>query len=200
MDFGECGAWQRAGVGGRTPADDANTTHPWPPSPVYKTSLESLETSDSNPYIYYNMKLQAIIKSGMSEVAEETVWGPTPGVPKWEQARPMQVNAHRVSSPPGTDSARPLTVKKFVTHTTCQDSLGLQEHETYLIMGQISDLWRVKSECVARGGVAPAAVGTQAWAPFPTPGQSLVSKFLLHLSTAVLGFRAALNEGVGCVL
>uniref|UniRef100_A0A8C6FGU0 Complement C3 n=1 Tax=Moschus moschiferus TaxID=68415 RepID=A0A8C6FGU0_MOSMO len=78
---------------------------------VYKTSLESVETSDSNPYIYYNMKLQAIIKSG-------------------------------------TDSARPLTVKKFVTHTTCQDSLGLQEHETYLIMGQISDLWRVKSEYI----------------------------------------------------
>ncbi|OWK12054.1 C3, partial [Cervus elaphus hippelaphus] len=78
---------------------------------VYKTSLESVETSDSNPYIYYNMKLQAIIKSG-------------------------------------TDSARPLTVKKFVTHTTCQDSLGLQEHKTYLIMGQISDLWRVKSEYI----------------------------------------------------
>ncbi|KAI4583850.1 hypothetical protein MJG53_007129 [Ovis ammon polii x Ovis aries] len=78
---------------------------------VYKTSLESVETSDSNPYIYYNMKLQAIIKSG-------------------------------------TDSARPLTVKKFVTHTTCRDSLGLQEHETYLIMGQISDLWRVKSEYI----------------------------------------------------
>lgn len=186
------------GGGGRTSSEDANTTHPWPPSPVYKTSLESVETSDSNPYIYYNMKLQAIIKSGMSEVAEETVWGPTPGAPKWGQARRMQVNTHWVSSPPGTDSARPLTVKKFVTHTTCQDSLGLQEHETYLIMGQISDLWRVKSECVA--GRAPATLGTQAWAPFPTPGQSLVSKFLLHLSTAVLGFRAALNEGVGCVL
>uniref|UniRef100_A0A4W2GX83 Complement C3-like n=1 Tax=Bos indicus x Bos taurus TaxID=30522 RepID=A0A4W2GX83_BOBOX len=78
---------------------------------VYKASLESVETSDSNPYIYYNMKLQAIIKSG-------------------------------------TDSAKPLAVKKFVTHTTCQDSLGLQEHETYLIMGQISDLWRVKSEYI----------------------------------------------------
>ncbi|XP_055400231.1 complement C3-like isoform X2 [Bubalus kerabau] len=33
---------------------------------VYKASLESVETSDSNPYIYYNMKLQAIIKSDTS--------------------------------------------------------------------------------------------------------------------------------------
>ena len=61
---------------------------------MYKASLESVETSDSNPYIYYNMKLQAIIKSGMSKVAEEMVWEPTPGVPKWGQARPMQVNTH----------------------------------------------------------------------------------------------------------
>ncbi|XP_068393147.1 venom factor-like [Eschrichtius robustus] len=76
---------------------------------VYKARLESVETSASSPYIYYNMQLQAIIKSG-------------------------------------TDSAKPLTMKKFVTHTTCHDSLGLQEHETYLIMGQTSDLWRVKSE------------------------------------------------------
>lgn len=51
-----------------------------------------------------------------------------------------------------------------------------------------------------RGWGAPATLGTQAWAPFPTPGQSLVSKFLLHPSTGVLGFRATLNEGVGCVL
>ncbi|XP_026941819.1 complement C3-like [Sagmatias obliquidens] len=76
---------------------------------VYKARLESVETSASSPYIYYNMQLQAIIKSG-------------------------------------TDSAKPLTMKKFVTHATCHDSLGLQEHETYLIMGQTSDLWRVKSE------------------------------------------------------
>lgn len=144
------------GIGGAdTCRLNTNTTYPWPPSPVYKTSLESVETSDSNPYIYYNMKLQAIIKSGMSREAEEMVWGPTPGVPTWGQARPMQANTRWLSSPPGTDSARPLTVKKFVTHTTCRDSLGLQEHETYLIMGQISDLWRVKSECVAGGLLLP---------------------------------------------
>ncbi|XP_065729902.1 complement C3-like [Phocoena phocoena] len=76
---------------------------------VYKARLESVETSASSPYIYYNMQVQAIIKSG-------------------------------------TDSVKPLTMKKFVTHATCHDSLGLQEHETYLIMGQTSDLWKVKSE------------------------------------------------------
>lgn len=52
------------------------------------------------------------------------------------------------SSSPGTDSVTPLTMKKFVSHATCHDSLELQEQETYLIMGQISDLWRVKSEYV----------------------------------------------------
>lgn len=76
---------------------------------VYKARLESVEASTSNPYIYYNMQLQAIIKSG-------------------------------------TDSVKSLTMKKFVSHTTCHDSLGLEENETYLIMGQTSDLWRVKSE------------------------------------------------------
>ena len=75
--------------------------------------------------------------------------------PNMGQARPMQAKTRWLSSPPGTDSARPLTVKKFVTHTTCRGSLGLQEHETYLIMGQISDLWRVKSECVAGGLLLP---------------------------------------------
>ena len=51
-----------------------------------------------------------------------------------------------------------------------------------------------------RGWGAPATLGTQAWAPFPTPRQSFVSKFLLHLSTGVSSFRATLDEGVGCVL
>uniref|UniRef100_G3T2J6 Complement C3 n=1 Tax=Loxodonta africana TaxID=9785 RepID=G3T2J6_LOXAF len=73
---------------------------------VYKARLESVEVSDSNPYVYYNMQLQAIIKSG-------------------------------------TDLVQPLTMKKFVSHATCQESLGLQEQEAYLIMGQASDLWRV---------------------------------------------------------
>ncbi|XP_049731405.1 complement C3-like [Elephas maximus indicus] len=76
---------------------------------VYKARLESVEVSDSNPYVYYNMQLQAIIKSG-------------------------------------TDLVQPLTMKKFVSHATCQESLGLQEQEAYLIMGQASDLWRVRSD------------------------------------------------------
>ncbi|XP_036097111.1 complement C3-like [Molossus molossus] len=77
---------------------------------VYKARLEAVEVSGSNPYIYFNMQLQAIIKSG-------------------------------------TDTAAmPLTMKKFVTHATCHDSLELQEQETYLIMGQTSDLWKVKSD------------------------------------------------------
>uniref|UniRef100_A0A8D2JPN4 Complement C3 n=1 Tax=Sciurus vulgaris TaxID=55149 RepID=A0A8D2JPN4_SCIVU len=46
----------------------------------------------------------------------------------------------------GTDPAMTLSTKKFVTHASCHDSLGLQEQESYLIMGQTSDLWRVKSE------------------------------------------------------
>ncbi|XP_019600514.2 complement C3 isoform X1 [Rhinolophus sinicus] len=76
---------------------------------VYKAKLEAVEASASNPYVYYNMQLQAIIKSG-------------------------------------TDSATPLTMKKFISHATCHNSLELQEQETYLIMGQTSDLWRVKSD------------------------------------------------------
>nr|XP_014978314.2 complement C3 isoform X1 [Macaca mulatta] len=76
---------------------------------VYKTKLESVEVSASNPYVYYNMQLEDIIKSG-------------------------------------TDPATPLAMKKFISHATCHDSLGLQEQESYLIMGQTSDLWRIKSD------------------------------------------------------
>ncbi|XP_023588835.1 complement C3-like [Trichechus manatus latirostris] len=76
---------------------------------VYKAGVKSVEVSDSNPYVYYNMQLQDIIKSG-------------------------------------TDFAKPLTMKKFVSHATCQDSLGLQEQQAYLIMGQTTDLWRVRSD------------------------------------------------------
>ncbi|XP_040484208.1 complement C3-like [Ursus maritimus] len=78
---------------------------------VYKVRLESMKSSTSNPYIYYNMKLEDIIKRG-------------------------------------TDSAVSLTMKKFVSHATCHDSLGLQEQETYLIMGHTLDLWRVKSDYI----------------------------------------------------
>ncbi|XP_054984591.1 complement C3-like [Sorex araneus] len=76
---------------------------------VYKVRLESMETSASSPYIYYNMQLQAIIKTG-------------------------------------SDSVKPLTTKKFVSHATCQDVLKLQENQTYLIMGHAADLWRIQSD------------------------------------------------------
>ncbi|KAM6216767.1 complement C3-like [Rhynchocyon petersi] len=75
---------------------------------VYKARLEAVEAADSKPYVYYNMQLQMVIKSG-------------------------------------TDSAVPPTMKTFVSHATCHHSLGLQEQESYLIMGQTSDLWRIKS-------------------------------------------------------
>ncbi|XP_071069763.1 complement C3-like [Dasypus novemcinctus] len=48
----------------------------------------------------------------------------------------------------GTDPATPLTSKKFVSHATCHDSLALQEQEAYLIMGQTTDLWRVRSDYI----------------------------------------------------
>lgn len=112
MDFGECGAWQ--GGWGSRHLNEHLRHIPWPPSPVYKTSLSALETSDSNPYIYYNNKAQAIIKSGMSGGRGDGV-GAYTGVPTW--GRPGHASEHTlalISS--GTDSARPLTVKKFVTH------------------------------------------------------------------------------------
>lgn len=108
MDFGECRVWRKAGGG--PPASQAPTECPLAsPFPVYKARLETVEASASNPYVYYHMQLQAVIKSG-------------------------------------TDSVTPLTMKKFISHATCHDSLELQEQETYLIMGQISDLWKVKSD------------------------------------------------------
>lgn len=117
---------------------------------VYKVKLATVEVSTSNPYIYYHMQLQDIIKSG-------------------------------------TDPATPLTMKKFVSHTTCHDSLELHEQEAYLVMGQTSDLWRVKSECVGDS----CCPGAQAQAPFPNPARSLMSKVLLHVLAGVLDFRVA---------
>lgn len=60
-------------AGGRRPTcrPDTNTSPPVPPSPVFKARLEAEETSASNTYICYNMQLQAIIKMGTSQVAEE---------------------------------------------------------------------------------------------------------------------------------
>lgn len=72
---------------------------------------------------------------------------------------------HHVSSP-GTDSALALTMKQFVSHATCRDSLGLQEQETYLIMGHTSDLWRVRSQ-YAEGPLLSQDSGVD---PFPHPG------------------------------
>ncbi|KAB0400193.1 hypothetical protein E2I00_009480 [Balaenoptera physalus] len=120
---------------------------------VYKARLESVETSASSPYIYYNMQLQAIIKSG-------------------------------------TDSAKPLTMKKFVTHTTCHDSLGLQEHEIYLIMGQTSDLWRVKSECVG-GSCCP---GDSGLGPLPYPSPVLGVKVSTAPVNRSLGYTHVLGK------
>lgn len=98
---------------------------------MYKTSLESVETSHSNPYIYYNMKLQAIIKSGMSRGGKRRCGGlhrgPNVGAGQAhasEHTLALISSRHRLCQTP--------TAKKFVTHTTCRDSLGLQEHETYL--------------------------------------------------------------------
>ncbi|XP_049643939.1 complement C3 alpha chain-like isoform X2 [Suncus etruscus] len=76
---------------------------------VYKVRLEDVETSVTSPYIYYNMQLETVIKTG-------------------------------------SDAAKPLSWKKFVSHATCQDALELQEHETYLIMGRVTDLWRIQSD------------------------------------------------------
>ncbi|XP_062034549.1 complement C3-like [Lepus europaeus] len=76
---------------------------------VYKIKLEGVEASATTPYVYYHMRLQAVIKSG-------------------------------------TDPVIPNTMKKFVSHATCHDSLDLQEQESYLVMGQTSDLWKVRSD------------------------------------------------------
>lgn len=76
-------------AGGRRPTcrPDTNTSPPVPPSPVFKARLKTVEASASNPYIYYNMQLQAIIKSGTSQVAEAMG-----GSLLWGRARP--VHAH----------------------------------------------------------------------------------------------------------
>ncbi|XP_032107742.1 complement C3 alpha chain-like isoform X2 [Sapajus apella] len=110
---------------------------------VYKTKLESVGVSASNPYVYYNMQLEDIIKSGMSQVTKEksqcgVMLEVHPGGPTVQEG-PTSACTHTGFSP-GTDPATPLSMKKFVSHATCHDSLGLQEQESYLIMGQTSDL------------------------------------------------------------
>lgn len=102
--------------------------------------------------------------------------GSYPAGPSREEGQ-TRAGSH-TGSPPGTDSATPLTMKKFISHATCHDSLALQEQETYLIMGQTSDLWRVKSEYVG----ASCCPWNSDLDPLPYPtSQSLVSKSLLHL-------------------
>lgn len=116
---------------------------------MYKVKLEAVEASASNPYIHYSMKLQAVIKSGMSQVTGEEVLPCPGGCPRvtWGQS----CTCSHTGSLPGTDAVVPLTMKKFVSHATCYDSLGLKEQESYLIMGQTSDLWKVETKCVWRG-------------------------------------------------
>lgn len=120
-------------------------------------------------------------------------WGPTLAGGQCGGGPGVCPLTHWVFSPPGTDSATPLTKKKFISHATCHDSLELQEQETYLIMGQTSDLWRVKSECVG-ASCCPRDAGL---GPLTSLAQPLVSESLLHLSAGVLGFKAALNGGAG---
>lgn len=152
---------------------------------MYKVKLATVEVSTSNPYIYYHMQLQDIIKSGRSAVAEDAAGGPT--LASYCGRAPGLCRLTHWVSPPGTDPATPLTMKKFVSHTTCHDSLELHEQEAYLVMGQTSDLWRVKSECVGDS----CCPGAQAQAPFPNPARSLMSKVLLHVLAGVLDFRVA---------
>lgn len=72
-----------------------------------------------------------------------------------------------------------LTRKKFISHATCHNSLGLQEQETYLIMGHALDLWKVKSACVG----APAVPGLRRGAPLPYPSPvPSVNNSYQHLS------------------
>ncbi|XP_007488640.2 venom factor [Monodelphis domestica] len=46
----------------------------------------------------------------------------------------------------GTDAGVVNKDKKFVSHIMCFHTLGLKANETYLIMGQSSDLWKTKDE------------------------------------------------------
>lgn len=88
MDFGECQVWRKAGGG--PPASQVPTECPLAsPFPVYKARLETVEASASNPYVYYHMQLQAVIKSGTSQVAEETLGVPVPEGLTWEKMRPL---------------------------------------------------------------------------------------------------------------
>lgn len=90
-----------------------------------------------------------------------------------------------VFSPPGTDSAMPLTMKKFISHATCHNSLELQEQETYLIMGQTSDLWRVKSECVG----ASCCPGDAGLGPLASPGPALGVRISTAPISRSVGFQ-----------
>ncbi|XP_043822964.1 venom factor-like isoform X2 [Dromiciops gliroides] len=46
----------------------------------------------------------------------------------------------------GTDTGVLNKSKKFVSHIMCFHALGLKANETYLIMGQSSDLWKTRDE------------------------------------------------------
>ena len=187
------------GTGGGPPAGQMPTGHP--PAlafPVYKVKLESVKASTSNPCIYYNVKPQAIIKSVVCRTGQKRQGGVLPQVSQWGKEPGLCTFSPRVFSPPGTDSALALARRKFVSHDTCRDSLGLQERETY-IMGHTSDLWRVQSQYMGDS----CCPRTQAWSPFPILAQSLVSTppiSTCHPTAGVLGFEAALKGGADCAL
>lgn len=84
------GRGRRQHAGGGPPAGQMSTGHPPAPAfPVYKVRLESMKSSTSNPYIYYNMKLEDIIKRGRSKGAEAAARGSTLGIPMCKRARPV---------------------------------------------------------------------------------------------------------------
>lgn len=123
----------------------------------------------------------------MGRTWHEADLGLTPGTPLSPQKRAIPGEssscAHSYAPcPPGSDAAKPFSKKKFVSHTTCQDALELQEHETYLIMGRVTDLWRIQYEYVRH---LPS--------PSPSPCPMLRSKNLLASG-------ATLQEGPDCNL
>lgn len=160
VDFGEFRVGQEAG--GDPPAGPPPTQAPLPPFPSVQGQAENCGDLCVQPL----RLLQHAAPSHHQEWYVPGGVGPYSGGSHCGGGPDLHTLPHWVSSPPGSDAVMPNAMKKFVIHATCLDSLDLQEQESYLIMGQTSDLWRVKSECV----VPPAALGTQAWVPLlPQP-------------------------------
>lgn len=158
-----------------------------------------MQSSASNPYIYYNMKLEDIIKRGTSEAAEEAARGSTLGIPMCKRARLLY-----------THTLGLLSSRYRLCRVPHQEEVHLSRHLPQLPgAAGTGDLPHhgprtgpVESQiCVCGGSCCP---GTQAGGPpFPTQAQSLVSTIPIntcHLSAEVSGFRAALKGGVGYAL